>query len=416
MRYGMILLVLSALAIASPAFAAEESRALTLRDCYTLALEQSETLGIQKERIKETEGQMLQALSTALPKVAFVYSQEWKDQQDHRTFGGSESGAAFTFTQPLFTGFKEFAAIRGSKHVGKQRKAELKRAMQLLFTDVSDAFFLYMSLQENEALLQDTRKALYERLAELKKRELIGRSRLSEVASAESKLQTNEAALEVARSARDVAGRLVEFLIGRPFDQLIDEGDPQMNMTEEEAYRKVDHRPDVEAASESLEAYKQNVTVARSGFFPSVSLGGNSYAKRPDANEGNDWDVMLSVNVPIFNGTYDVGQVQQAKAQMREAELQLSYVRRSGLMEVKNDFARWQANGRQVAAFDKAVMASEKNYRLQVADFEKNLVNNLDVLQALEDLQNVRQSLVAAKAVERRSYWALKVATGDVSP
>ena len=85
MRYGMILSVLIAFCLVRPAFAADESKALSLRDCYSLALERSETVGIQKELIRETEGQMLQALSTALPKVAFVYSQEWQDS--HAYFG-----------------------------------------------------------------------------------------------------------------------------------------------------------------------------------------------------------------------------------------------------------------------------------------------------------------------------------------
>jgi outer membrane protein len=414
MRSKVSLAILVALLFVTPSFAAEGSRDLSLRDCYTLALERSETVGIQKELIRETEGQMLQSLSTALPKVAFAYSQKWQDEDGSRTLNTYTPEAKFTFSQPLFTGFKEFAAIGASKHIGKQRKAELKRAMQLLFVDVSDAFFLYMSYQEEEAVLQGVKKALYERLAELKRRKLLGRSRLSEVASAESKLQSNEAALEGVRAQRTIAGQLLEFLVGRPFDQLVDEGDPQMNMTEEDAYRKIDTRPDIEAAKEAFESFRRNVTAARSAFFPSVTLNGNSYTKRSDTYDGNDWDVTLSVNVPIFNGLSDVGQVRQANAQLKEAELRLSQARRRALLEIKNNYAQWQANGRRVAAFEKAVTASEKNYRLQTEDFEKNLVNNLDVLQALEDLQRTRLSLEAAKADERRSYWALKVATGDV--
>src|SRR3989339_147882 len=120
---------------------AQNNSALTLKECYRLALERSEAVGIQKELIKETEGLMLQSLSTALPKVAFAYSEKWQDVRPNNTFEGSLQEGKFTFTQPLFTGFKEFAAIGASKHVGKQRAEELRRAQQLLFTDVSDAFY-----------------------------------------------------------------------------------------------------------------------------------------------------------------------------------------------------------------------------------------------------------------------------------
>ena len=43
-------------------------------------------------------------------------------------------------------------------------------------------------------------------------------------------------------------------------------------------------------------------------------------------------------------------------------------------------------------------------------------MNNLDVLQALEDLQGVRSDHVAAQNEAKRMYWKLKVTTGEVTP
>ncbi len=392
----------------------EKTAGLTLQECYELALKRSESIGIQKEVIEETKGQMLQALSTALPRVSFSYDLIREDLPKNGAVNSGGQQGAFTFTQPLFTGFKEFAAIGASKHIGKQRAAELLRAKQLLFTDVSDAFFLYMSFQEDEATLLDIRKALFGRVGELKKRQKIGKSRPSEIASAESRLRQTEADLENTRAQREVVGQLLEFLVGRSFDHLVDAGDPEMNMTEDAAYAKADNRPDVVAARESAESFKQNVAAARSEFFPSVTLNGNAYTKRLDANEGNDWDVTLAVNVPLFNGMHDWGAVRQARAQKNEADFRLSLARRQALLDIRNSYTRWRLNGRRVAALEKAVTAAEKNLRLQIEDFQKSLVNNLDVLQALTDLQSVQRSLVAAKADARRSYWSLKVSTGDV--
>jgi outer membrane protein TolC len=209
-------------------------------------------------------------------------------------------------------------------------------------------------------------------------------------------------------------GQLLEFLVGRSFDRLVDEGDPDTVLSEKEIFARVGDRPDVIAARESLETFRQNLTVARSAFFPTVTLSGDAYTKRLDGFEGNSWDATLAVNVPLFNGLSDWGQVKQARAQEAEAELRFSLAKRQAILEALNAYSRWQSNGRRVAALDKAFTASEKNYRLQLEDFERNLVNNLDVLQALQDLQGVRRDLVAAKADARRSYWSLKVASGDI--
>jgi outer membrane protein len=388
---------------------------LTLKECYDLTLKRSESIAIQVQLIKETEGLMLQSLSTALPKVAFAYSQKWQDVRPNDTMGGSTPEAKFTFSQPLFTGFKEFAAIGASKHLGRQREQELKRAKELLFTDVSDAFYLYLSYQQDLEALEATHKALQDRVAELLKRQVIGKSRPSEVATAQAKLLRNEASMEGVRSQKETAGQLMEFLIGRSFDHLIEEEMVRDDMKPEDLYAKVDNRADVVAARESLLVFKSNITAARSTFLPSVTLGGNYYTKRGDTNEGNDWDTTLTVNVPIFNGLSDLGQVTQARAQAAEADLKLSQARRVALLEVRQAYTSWQSALRQVDALLKALDASEKNYALQVEDFQKSLVDNLDVLQALEDLQSSRRDLVVAKASAHRAYGAVKVSVGEIN-
>ena len=387
---------------------------LTLKECYTLALARSESIAIQKEYIKETEGQMLQALSTALPKVAFAYSEKWQDARPNDTWGGSTPEGKFTFSQPLFTGFKEFAAIGASKHVGLQRRQELKRAEELLFTDVADAFYLYLNYQQDLEVLENTQKILFERVGELEKRKIIGKSRPSEVASAQAKLRRTEASLEVVRAQKEVAGQLMEFLIGRPLGRLVEEEIAAEDTALETLYLKADARADVVAAGENFAAYRNNITAARSSFFPTVTLSGNAYTVRGDTYEGNDWDATVAVNVPLFNGLSDFGQVAQARAQANTADLKLSQVKRKALLEIRNAYTKWRAAEEKLKAFDRSAEASEKNYQLQAEDFQKSLVSNLDVLQALEDLQSARRDVVAAKTDLARSYWALKVSTGGV--
>jgi outer membrane protein len=120
------------------------------------------------------------------------------------------------------------------------------------------------------------------------------------------------------------------------------------------------------------------------------------------------------VNVPLFNGLSDVGQVAQARAQANTADLKLSQVKRKALLEIRNAYTRWRAAEEKMKAFDRAAEASEKNYLLQSEDFQRSLVSNLDVLQALEDLQSARRDVVAAKTDLARSFWAVKVSIGEI--
>lgn len=388
----------------------------TLKDCYALALKRSDTIAIQRELIKETEGLMLQSLSTALPKVAFAYSQKWQDLKPNDTFQGYQPEAKFTFSQPLFTGFKEFAALSASKHIGKQREFELKRAQQLLFTDVSDAFFLYLSYQQDLAVQMEINKILHERVSELEKRVNIGKSRPSEKASAQTQLLRSEASIEVTRGQLEAAENLLEFLIGIPVGTLADEVPPVEVPDLQTLTAKLSERPDVKAAIEAVASFKNGVTSARSTLYPSLTLNANQYPKRPDANEGNDWDATLSVNMPLFNGMNDIGQITQARAQANEAELRLSLAKRQALLQLNNAYTNLLASQRKLDAIEKAVSAAQENFQLQSEDFQKSLVNNLDVLQSLQELQTVRRDNVSARSDASRAFYALKVVAGEELP
>jgi outer membrane protein TolC len=234
------------------------------------------------------------------------------------------------------------------------------------------------------------------------------------VASAQAKLRRNDASVEVVRAQKEVAGQLMEFLIGHSFTRLVEEEILPDDALLESLYLNVDRRPDVMAAGENFAAYKNNIAVARSTFLPAVTLTGNVYTKRGDAYEGNDWDATVAVNVPLFNGLADLGQVAQARAQANTADLKFSQVKRKALLEIRHAYTQWAAAEQKLQAFDRAAEAFAKNYVLQVEDFKKSLVSNLDVLQALEDLQGARRDVVLAKTDRARSYWALKVSTAGV--
>src|SRR5207249_4649365 len=132
----------------------------------------------------------------------------------------------FTLTQPLFSGFKEFAAMAAAKAQHKERESQLLRAKQLLFMDVSNAFYYFLSYQEDMEVLKSIGKALNDRMSELKRRQNLGRSRESEVASAAASLYKAAADEAGVKSQLEVSRQLLEFLVGQPITSVKDEDLP----------------------------------------------------------------------------------------------------------------------------------------------------------------------------------------------
>jgi outer membrane protein len=402
----------------SYAFAAEAdkgdvNKSLTLRDCYALSLKQSETIAIDKERLVEAEGHFLQALGEILPHVSFASGDKWSQSTG---FVSKFHERKFVFSQLLFSGFKEFAAISGSRLEHQERENERIRAEQLLFRDVSDAFYLLMQERGDLESLDIIKKALINRIKELNGREKLGRSRRSEVVNTEAQLYAVVADYQLIKQQEVVVRQLLEFLVGRPVSEIIDD-EPFFKLVKTEDYyvARATSRPDVVAALKSSEIFKKQVIIARSDLFPHVSVGGNTYLDgRTITGTENNWDVTLNIDVPIFQGTETWGAVRAAGSQARQAELTLRHVKRLAVEEIREDYARFDFSVTRYEALKNALSAAEMNYILQDKDYKYNLVNNIDVLQAIQAWQEAKRNYISGFYEAKRNYWQLRVAAGEL--
>ena len=389
---------------------------LTLNECYQLALKRSETIAIDQEIIKETEGRFLQALSAALPHVSFESSDKRQDGTGNSSFTlHNVPERKFTFSQPLFSGFKEFAAMAGSRAERRQRIQEKVRAEQLLFVDVADAFYLLLEQREDRRALEATRGALVNRLDELKERQRLGRSRATEVVTAEAQLRRVEAELEQTHGGERISQHLLDFLTGLDHIEALADPETSLPALDPEAVylAKAASRPDLRASEETWHVAEKTVRVAHGGLFPTVSVDANYYVDRAGAAEDVKWDAALLVHVPIFQGGQGTGAIKEASAKAREAKLRYTQQQRSVALDIHEAYTRLDSALAITNAFGKALEAAEKSYRLETEDYRLNLVSNLEVLQTLQALQDARRDDIHARYDAKRLYWQLRVATGD---
>jgi outer membrane protein len=407
-------ILIAFLIAASPAFCSQdEARPLTLAECYRLALRQSELIAIDAEKIREAQAHFTQAFGTILPHVSFSHTETW---QDSASAGNRYYEQKFVFTQTLFSGFKEFAAVSASNYEKKQRRSEKQRAEQLLFVDVADAFYLLLEEREDLTTIETSKKAFIERIEELKTRQELGKSRPSEVVSTQTTLYVLEDQLQSVKNQEIIARELLEFLIGRPVEEITEVGMEYAMKTEPEYLTNAPSRLDVRAADYAWQTAKKNAVIARSGYLPTVTAEGDYFTHRYSSPQDSDWLAQLKVNVPIFDGTTTYGQVQEANSVVKESELLFKRAQRSAGQDIHNAFANARYAFLRTAVLEQALKSAELNYTLQTKDYKLNVVNNLDVLTALQGLQDVRRSYNHMYYESRRFYWQLQAAAGEISP
>ena len=207
----------------------------------------------------------------------------------------------------------------------------------------------------------------------------------------------------------------MEFYIGKEIQAgLADDNDFKQDVSGLAYYlAKSGYRSDVKASEKAKTLAEKNVAVAQSGLFPTIRLNGNYYTQRVGSQSGIDWDVLLTIDVPLLNGTETLGEIKEAAAGKETARLQLEKLKREAELNVKDTFVAFKSSGLQERALIEAVEASKKNYELNVEDYRHSLVNNLDVLDALEKYQVVRRRLNQAHYQTLKNFWRLKVAAGE---
>lgn len=398
---------------------------LTLEQSYVFALQQSETVGIRKEAIEEAEAQIFKATGEAIGDGNFVITDFLQEKQGGGTVDGTAVGGTltrserrerrFVFTQPLFQGFRTLGALAASGSFTRQRKEEWKRARQLLFTDVSDAFYDVIRLREDVEILEEMLSSFDERMKDLEEREKIGRSRPSEIAS--TNVSEQNALVNLAQSKGDlaVAEEVLEFLIGKPLDgfDLKMENDFDDSISMPEILNGITLRPDVEAAYQSLRSFRGNLIVAQSDLWPDISLQANNYEKREGFQSSIDWDLLFTIEIPLFKGGTTVGNVKEALSQWKQAKLTYQDTYRRAELDAKAAYQNWRTSIESYKALKKSLEAARKNYEFQKDDYSRNLVDNLEVLVAFTSYLDIRRLENTAFYNQKKNYWRLKVAMGD---
>lgn len=405
-------LVLCLWGAARPVAAAET---LTLDEYFAQALVRSEVVATQGELILQAEERYRQAKSTLRPTVDGVASYTWLDKGARDTTANPtrQPHARLTATQPLFRGFREFAAMRQTQALIGAQNEDYRQARTQLFRDVVQNFYDVLALEQDLRNLDRQISLNVEREKELRDRVRIGRSRSGEMLTVQSTISTLRAQVQQLRAQLAAAREAFAFLSGLPADTLLHDTEalPARLDPLDTYLARLELRPDVKAAQQRLTAAQENITVARGARQPALDLNANRYLERKGSLEDVDWDVQLALTIPLYSGGSLQSQVREAVSQSTQAELGASRVRRQAEQEIRSAYQSAVFDRSQLEALEKATEAARKNYEVQRHDYRLGLVTNLDVLQALTDFQENQRALDRARYTAKFDWLRLEAAT-----
>lgn len=397
---------------------------VTLAECYRRALRVSETLAMNEEGIRRLQAQYRESVSTILPHVAWVRTLFIQDTPNTVTQSSSSvqgtltqanrKESYFKLEQPLFSGFRDFSALSALKLASSQAGHLRQQAANALLADLANVFYTSLTLQQSLAVLMHQRELTEDRLKELQRRVSLGKSRDSEVLSNRVELASINAQIEETRRTLYAARAVLEFLTEvSPEVPLADDPVLPSVPTESEALNRALKRPDFLAAEEQQKIAKARLRYAKGGYYPTLGFLGKYYTEREGFQEDIKWDALFTLDVPIFEGFETNAQVAEARSDAILADLEARRLQRQVRQDVKTarqdlDYALTQAK-----FYADAVTLGEQNYQAQQKEYRLGLINNLEVLQVLTTLQDLRVRKIQADAAVKLNGVRLRVAMGE---
>jgi len=383
----------------SSAAYADSVEPMGLDQYYTAALKRSEVIGTHRELINQAEEQYRQARAARLPTLSGVATYTQLDSSSAApstpSTQPSQSVAKLSVTQPLFRGFREFAALRQTKALLNAQDDDYRRARVLLFEDVATNFYTVLSFERDLDNYAEEIKQNRARERDLQARVRIGKSRKSEVLNVQAAISSLRAQVEQIHGQLQAARENLAFLSGREARTPLRDDQPTIYQIEPVSsyLAGLDSRPDIKASKQRYVAAKEDVSVAKGERLPSLDLNGNYYVERPGYYKDINWDVQLALTIPLYSGGSVKSKIREAVSRRTQAELALSETKRQAEQEIRSAYSAVVFDMAQRDALENSTNAADKSYRAQLRDYRLGLVTNLDVLQALTALQQNQRAL-----------------------
>lgn len=387
---------------------------LTLDGYFAAALARSEAIATQGELIRQAEERYRQATAALYPTLSGIGTYSWQDRGALNTSLSPtrQPNARLALTQPVFRGFREFAALRQTQALVDAQSADYQQARTQLFRDVTQNFYDVLAIEQDLMNLDEQIEQNRQREAELRERIRIGRSRLGEVLTVQATVGALRAQVESRKAELAAAREAFAFLSGLPAATPLRESETLPDAPEPlDVYlARLPLRPDVKAAHQRLSAADESIAVARGEHWPTLDLSANRYLERSGNLENVDWDVQLALTVPLYAGGAVQSRVREAQSQREQAALAVSQVERQAQQEIRALHKTVMLDRNQLAALERATEAALKNYEAQKRDYRLGLVTNLDVLQALTAFQENERALDRARYAAMLNWLRLEAA------
>jgi len=374
------------------------------------ALKENQGLKAALARVEQARALTGQARSAFLPMVGAV-GLATREQTSETTTNQFPHSLTTTYRLPLtlsweldlFGRVRRLSESARANFLATQDLAEATRLS--VAAETASAYFALAATNQEERIVTETLALQKEMLTLVEARRDAGRA---------SDLALEQARLAVASSEVDLAGvsnrrstlkNGLAVLLGQAAPSFDIDGQPQLKGAlpqvpvglPSELLRR---RPDLAAAESGLKAANAQIGVAKSAFFPAISLTGSAgYASAEIDSlfkiDSRAWSIGPSIYLPLFQGGRNRANHQRSKAAYEETVAGYRQAVLNAFREVQDSLTASQRLAEQSDAITRAVANARRARELAEERYRAGGTSYLEVIDAQRTALAVERSAAA---------------------
>lgn len=394
------------------------SNALSLDDCIQIALQNNPEIKASSYYVEESGLKIKESKGGLFPNLNFNTSANryYSENQSGSFISNDNLSAGLSTRYNIFQGFKTTAAVDAAKENYNANIAQHSVNTEDLILNVTESYY---KLLQAERIVKTTEKAaerskLYLDYAEARYKN--GLASQSDLLKAKVEFSNSDLALIRSRNARLTAMGSLNTLLGNTasnpisiidnlettmYGKLSDSLSIQEKISDliQTAYQ---NRPEIDRIKSQTNAQQSYLTIARSEYFPSLSLDANyNYAGETTADLKANSFVGLSLNFPIFNGFSSEARVEEEKIALKNLELQDVSIRNQISLEVWNAYLNVKESVELINNTKIFYENALENLRIAEGEYKEGVGSMLSLIDAQTNLVTAEESYIKALA----DYW-----------
>ncbi|MAX79343.1 MAG: hypothetical protein CL843_04100 [Crocinitomicaceae bacterium] len=397
-----------------------QSKVWTLEDCINYAIENSITVKDAELTKTNSEVTLTSSQMQRLPNLTGSASQsftngtsidpitsDYVNQQINSTSVGLNSSVT------LFQGFQTNNQIAQNKLLVNQNSLYVEEAKNSITLSIVEAYLQALYNQEALEVAQQNLNSSEKEVERSQANFEAGNLAKKDLLDAQSQAASNKYSLISAQTNYEqqmlTLKQLLElqpedaFEIQTPDDEF--EGTIVPNKME--VYQQaLEIMPEINASEMNIEINEKDVSIARGGYLPTLSLSGSlgsGYTSTQDLSFADQMDLNynqrlgLSLSIPIFNRYSTKAQVQTAQINIQKAQLNLISAEKELYQKIETAWQNARAAQEQLLSAKVARDAALSAYELAQQQHELGAMSTIDLVVSQNTYTAAEQTYIQAK-------------------